>query len=224
MRKENFRPASIPKRLLTKAFGVAVLSVSLTCDMEFMDGLRPAGEMQPAPEASPPTEPFEYLGYYRVGPRIVFSYRIGETAYLDSPWATEGKFERVVAPAKEHPLFTQIENAPTQWPETVTTSGTLGEGEGPYVVDTIRLPFDNPYDSLLFIGDHDFLPDGRAVLTTMTGDIWLVSGLDDSLEKVVWKKFAGGLHQPLGLVVHENNIYVLGRDQITRLVDLNKRR
>lgn len=188
----------------------------------FMDGLRPAGEMLPVPAGSPPTESFEYLGYYRVGPRIVFSYRIGQTEYLDAPWIRGGKFERVVAPADEHPLFAKIDNAPTQWPETVTTSGTVGEGEGPYVVDTIKLPFDNPYDSLLFIGDHDFLSDGRAVLATMTGDIWLVSGLNDSLEKVVWKKFAAGLHQPLGVVVDEDQIYVLGRDQITRLVDLNE--
>lgn len=188
----------------------------------FMDGLRPAGEMLPIPKQSPPGKPFEYLGYYRVGPRIVFSYRIGETKYLDAPWTFQGHFKRTVAPADQHPLFEKISNAPTQWPKTVTTSGTRGEGEGPYVVDTIKLPFDNPYDSLLFIGDHDFLSDGRAVLATMTGDVWLVSGLDDSLERVEWKKFADGLHQPLGVIVDEDRIYVLGRDQITRLIDLNE--
>src|SRR5207237_9235166 len=51
--------------------------------------------------------------------------------------------------------------------------------------------------------------------------VWRVSGLDDNLTNVRWRRFASGLHQPLGVVVHEDRIYVLGRDQITRLVDLN---
>jgi glucose/arabinose dehydrogenase len=51
--------------------------------------------------------------------------------------------------------------------------------------------------------------------------VWLVSGLDESLAKVKWKRFATGLFQPLGCKVVDGKIYVLGRDQITRLHDLN---
>ena len=36
-----------------------------------------------------------------------------------------------------------------------------------------------------------------------------------------WKRFASGLHQALGLVIADGTPYVLGRDQITRLHDLN---
>ena len=41
-----------------------------------------------------------------------------------------------------------------------------------------------------------------------------------------WKRCGGsdsppGLHQALGLAVADNKVYVLGRDQITRLHDLN---
>src|SRR4029079_14253023 len=75
---------------------------------------------------------------------------------------------------------------------------------------------------LLFIGDHDFLPDGSALLCTMTGDVWRLTGLDGDLKNVTWRRFAAGLHQALGLVVAEGKIYVLGRDQITRLTDLNR--
>jgi len=38
---------------------------------------------------------------------------------------------------------------------------------------------------------------------------------------VIWRKYASGLHQALGLVVVDDQPWVLGRDQITRLHDLN---
>src|SRR5207245_2084227 len=39
--------------------------------------------------------------------------------------------------------------------------------------------------------------------------------------KVRWKRFAAGLHQPLGLKIVNDIVYVAGRDQITKLHDLN---
>jgi hypothetical protein len=53
------------------------------------------------------------------------------------------------------------------------------------------------------------------------GEVWTVSGLDDKLEHLRWRRFATGLIQPLGLRVVDGLIHVLGRDQITRLHDLN---
>src|SRR5690606_16979247 len=38
---------------------------------------------------------------------------------------------------------------------------------------------------------------------------------------VKWRRFATGLHQPLGLIVADDRVYVLGRDQITELQDLD---
>ncbi|MEW4453344.1 DUF6797 domain-containing protein [Bremerella sp. JC817] len=188
----------------------------------FMDGLRPDGELQTLPKQESPSQPFEYHGYYRVGPRVVFAYRIGDTEYLDSPWVdANGEFQRDLKVPNEHPLAKATQNPPTQWPDQLVTEGELGEGDAAYVVDTIKLPFENPYGSLMFVSGHDFLADGTAVLSTMTGDVWLVSGLDSTLKEVRWKRFAAGLHQPLGVVVWKDHIYVLGRDQITRLVDLN---
>ena len=55
----------------------------------------------------------------------------------------------------------------------------------------------------------------------MQGDVWRVEGLDATLDHVRWRRFASGLHQALGLVVADGKVYVLGRDQITRLHDLN---
>jgi hypothetical protein len=55
----------------------------------------------------------------------------------------------------------------------------------------------------------------------MTGEVWLVKGIDEKLEKLRWKRFATGLHQPLGMKIVKDKLYVLGRDQITCLHDLN---
>ena len=111
---------------------------------------------------------------------------------------------------------------PLQWPETIVTQGKLAEDTGPYVVDTLTVPFENPYNALMFISGHDFFPDGRAAVCTAHGDVWIVSGIDDSLQKLTWKRYATGLFQPLGLKIVKDTVYVLGRDQITRLLDRNK--
>jgi putative heme-binding domain-containing protein len=186
----------------------------------FMDGLLMNGTALPRPDGSKPQRPFVYHGFYRHGKRVVFAYSVDGVEMLDAPWAVTGKFTRLVAPADKHPLSDLTRGGPPQWPQVFETRGSLGSG-GPYAIDTIQPPFENPWKAPLFFGDHDFLPDGAALLCTMQGDVWRVDGLDDKLDKVRWRRFASGLHQALGLVVAEGKIYVLGRDQITRLHDRN---
>lgn len=109
----------------------------------------------------------------------------------------------------------------TLWPDWIKTGGKLGEGEGPYVIDTVNVPFDNPYQALLFTSGLGFLSHGDVAVSTMHGDVWLVRGVDDDLSGARWKRYATGLCQPLGLTVVDDQIYVLGKDQITRLHDRN---
>jgi putative heme-binding domain-containing protein len=186
----------------------------------FLNGLLMDGTALPRPEGKKPDEPFVYHGYYRHGARVVFAYRIGATEYLDAPWSEDGRFVRQVAPARDHPLAHLTGGGPARWPEVLTTRGTLGR-YGPYAVDTIEPPFENPWKVPLFFGDQDFLPDGTAMLCTIQGDVWRVEGLDETLASVRWRRVASGLHQALGLVVADGLVHVLGRDQITRLHDLN---
>ncbi len=186
----------------------------------FMDGLILNGTPLPRPQGTKPAKPFVYHGFYRQGPRVIFSYQIGDEEMLDSAWVEDGKFTRRVVAASDPALAKLTRGGPAQWPEVMTTRGTLGR-TGPYAVDTITPPFENPWKALLFFGDHDFLPDGSAMLCTMEGDVWHVEGLDATLAQVRWRRFASGLHQALGLVVVDGLVHVLGRDQITRLHDLN---
>ncbi|HLY11827.1 MAG TPA: DUF6797 domain-containing protein, partial [Planctomycetota bacterium] len=104
----------------------------------------------------------------------------------------------------------------------VTTVGTLGKETGPFQLDTITIPYENPSKSYMRLTGMDFFSDGkRAAVCTMDGDVWLVDGIDDTLDKLTWKRYASGLFQTLGLRIVKDEVYVLGRDQITRLHDLN---
>ncbi len=104
----------------------------------------------------------------------------------------------------------------------IETKGTIAPASKfPYAVEDIALPLDNPWHAPMRFGGLDFFPDGRAALCTWDGNVWIVSGLDTKLDKVRWKRFASGLHQPLGLKIIDGVIHTAGRDQITRLHDLN---
>ena len=132
------------------------------------------------------------------------------------------KFATVLKSKEPLDLAPYTKGGPPQWPQTVVTKGTLGTGDGPYVVDTITAPDNNPYKSWMRFGGMDFFADGKsAALSTWSGDVWTVTGIDETLETLTWKRFATGLFQPLGLRIVADKVYVLGRDGITRLVDLD---
>jgi glucose/arabinose dehydrogenase/plastocyanin len=118
-------------------------------------------------------------------------------------------------------LLHLLDPGPARYP-AVETQARVGVSEyGPFTVDELVLPRDNPWRSHLRLSAIDFLSDGRAVIASMSGDIWLVDGIQENLSTLRWQRFATGLNQPLGLVVVDDVIYVNGRDQITRLHDLN---
>jgi hypothetical protein len=83
------------------------------------------------------------------------------------------------------------------------------------------VPFENPAKSYMRLTGHDFFSDGRAAVSTMDGDVWIVSGITPGLEKITWKRFATGLFQPLGLRIVDDTVYVTCRDRLMRLTDLN---
>jgi hypothetical protein len=186
----------------------------------FMDGIKPAGTMLPPPLPNKPGKTFSYHGFHLHGNRVVFSYTIDGVEYLDSPWVKDGKFFREVAPRKGHPLEALLNGGPTRFPQKIQGKITLGTGT-PYAIDTIETPFENPSRLPFFPGDLAFLSDGTGLVCTMQGDVWRVEGLDKLSSIVTWRRVASGLHHALGMIVHDDIPYVLGRDQITKLYDLN---
>ncbi|MEO1995929.1 MAG: DUF6797 domain-containing protein, partial [Planctomycetaceae bacterium] len=191
---------------------------------EFRHGFIHGVLMDGVPLKAPPAPRFEgpvdYHGFYRIGRRVVFAYKVGDVEYLDAPTIRNGQFTRIVAPRASHPLRDQLAGDAPQWPQRMRTKITLGS-ETPYTVDTVELPTDNPWKALFFAGGHDFLPDGSALVCTMQGDVWHVSGFEHPSQTATWKRFAAGLHHCQGIVVDADGVFVIGRDQITRLHDQN---
>lgn len=123
------------------------------------------------------------------------------------------------APADLLPL---TKGGPTRWKETVTTQGEVSTEKKAYVLDRLTVPFNNPYGMPMRIGGFDFFKDGKsAAVSTWDGDVWLVRNIDDSLQNLVWKRYAAGLHEPLGLKIVDDVVYTVADDQITRFHDLN---
>lgn len=108
-----------------------------------------------------------------------------------------------------------------RWGVPITTKGTTSGDDSPFVVDTITVPYENRYNALMFTSGLDFLPDGRAFVCTVHGDVWLVSGIDDGLNQVTWQRFATGLYHPLGLKIVDGHPIVMCRDRLTKLIDVN---
>ncbi len=74
------------------------------------------------------------------------------------------------------------------------------------------------------VGGIDFKKDGRMVVSTWdeTGSLWIVSGHETGdTTKMTHKRIAFGLAEPLGVKVVGDTIYVMQKQEITRLIDTN---
>lgn len=146
---------------------------------------------------------------------IVIAISAGKTeqsANLAKSWQPDGN----------HPTIADlIKPAAPRWLPTLETVGERGQDDGPLVIDTLTVPYANPWHALMFLSGIDFDSSGAAYACTIHGDVWRVTGIDDTVKKLHWKRFATGIYQALGLKVVNDQIYVLGRDQITRLHDEN---
>jgi hypothetical protein len=128
-------------------------------------------------------------------------------------------------PSLEHGALSKTVKKPgaPRWGSPFAVPGKLSTNTSqPYVVDTITVPETNRFNSWIRCSGLDFFKGGtRAAVCSVSGDVWLIDNIDDKLDRVTWQRFATGLFQPLGLKIVDDKVYVLGRDQITRLHDLN---
>ncbi|MCA9074942.1 MAG: hypothetical protein KDA93_07915 [Planctomycetaceae bacterium] len=74
----------------------------------------------------------------------------------------------------------------------------------------------------LEISGMDFLDDGRLAVAIRKGDVWILDGVyDDPPSNVTYNKFATALHEPLGLLQLDGDLYTTQRSELTRLRDLD---
>ena len=111
------------------------------------------------------------------------------------------------------------DKADRRWRETNSTSGVESSTQAAYVVDDIALPTRNAWKRNVRIADLAFFRDGRAAVVTFDGDVWIVSGLSDHLRNITWQRFTSGLHEPLGIAIRNEELFVFDRNGIWRLRD-----
>lgn len=121
-------------------------------------------------------------------------------------------------------LAALTKGGPPHWPQGLETEVELGAADGPFAVDVLTHPEKNPWLAQMRFAGLDFLPDGdRMAVCAWDGDVWLVSGLASltSTHKLRWRRIASGLFQPLGIKVIRDQFFVICRDQLVVLRDLN---
>lgn len=108
------------------------------------------------------------------------------------------------------------------YPEIVKTVVTTGKEDGPFAVDQLTPPFENPWACRMKLSGIDFFKDANVAAACATdGDIWLIKGLLNPDGELTWQRIGSGLFQPLGIKIVNEKIYVTCRDQLILLRDLN---
>lgn len=78
-------------------------------------------------------------------------------------------------------------------------------------------------EPVLEVGGLAVRADGRPVVATRRGEVWLVDGAEGPTGSARFTRLASGLHEPLGLAVREEQgrevYYTVQRGELTRLVD-----
>jgi hypothetical protein len=123
-----------------------------------------------------------------------------------------------------YPSFDFISAAKSKkhWPESIATDVELGEAQGSYVVDHLRIPYPNPWERRVRPYSIDFYPNGDAVIVTYDGDVYRLSDLGENDDAVGWTKIAAGFHEPNCIKIKGDDIYVFSRLGISKLEDRDK--
>lgn len=80
--------------------------------------------------------------------------------------------------------------------------------------------FATPEGSVLEAGAFNLMQDGRLAVATRRGEIWMIEKpLAEKVEAASFKRFAHGLHEPLGLAERDGWLYVTQRSDVSRLRD-----
>ncbi len=117
--------------------------------------------------------------------------------------------------------FPENEAGPPPFPETVEVSSPAGKGNGsPIAERPLNMPSNNPWARVVRPTDIAFPSNADALITTLDGDVWRVKNIAE--ETAIWNRAASGIFEPMSIAIgKDDEVFVLGRDQITRLDDMD---
>lgn len=98
---------------------------------------------------------------------------------------------------------------------TVTTAFSQTQSDF-YLREEIPLP----KGEIMELSSIALMPNDQVAVATRRGDVWICSGAyGDDLSKVTWKKFAHGLHEPLGMYYQKGSLFMTQRPELSRTQD-----
>jgi cytochrome c len=148
------------------------------------------------------------------------------TKFLSLNWKPEGEEKWKVIPPNvfAHPQTNHLESIDLSLPMAIVNKIPGNQNPLAEVHPAFDLSQARPDDFRPMVGGMDFLKDGQLVVSTWDaeGAVYLVKGVQSGdPKKMSVKKIASGLAEPLGLKVVDNEIYVMQKQELTRLVDTN---
>ncbi|YCM43184.1 cytochrome c [Verrucomicrobiaceae bacterium 227] len=117
--------------------------------------------------------------------------------------------------------------APCQFPEPspaapIDTKALSVHNPPPHIQGSFTIrPIDLPTgERFIRPTDIAFLSNGTGLVSTLDGDIWKVEEIESQSSH--WSRIATGIFEPISLeTTSDDRIFVLGRDQVTELIDEN---
>ena len=85
-----------------------------------------------------------------------------------------------------------------------------------YTISTVPIPD----EVQLEVGGLAFTDDNRLGVSTRRGEIWLID--NPQSQQPTFRRYASGLHEPLGLAYRQGSFYTTQRAELTKLTDTNQ--
>ena len=148
------------------------------------------------------------------GKSLVFQYKpLGKPGFEDVPREMFGHL---------------IKDRPKEMTKNLSIAATIQVPGDQLPLNSVHPAFTisqaRPDDFQPKVGGMDFLADGRMVVSVWepSGGIFLLDNLNaENHNDIKVKQIAAGLAEPLGLKVVDNEIYVLQKQELTKLIDHN---
>lgn len=144
--------------------------------------------------------------------------------FLSLNWKRKGQDAFEVIPA--HHLYHTFESQKQVSSLSLPMSVQRKIPGDQYAVQEVHPSFDlsqaRPDNFTPKVGGMDFLDDGRMVISRWDaeGGVYILEGVESGdPSKITVKRIASGLAEPLGLKVVDNEIYVMQKQELTKLVD-----
>jgi len=116
--------------------------------------------------------------------------------------------------------FPEKKPAVFPFPKTFITENPTANPTGPFTIRPVTIPEN---DRAIRPTDIAFLSNGTGLLATLDGDVWRIEDIENTESpNTRWTRIATGLFETISIETsNTDQIYILGRDQITELIDLN---